>query len=182
MSETDRFFTTRISGIAPAFSKARAVSTSQLVPGKAGMNTRGLATLIAGAFRFRSPHRGTSLATGTAWAPLGKIFSRVPIQAASSSSRSITSPWNFTWDLAQVWPRGSTVRAGSEARSASSERATTRAPSWGANKVSLESPSPKWKPSFSPKHMRSTAAAAPPSRTTLAAVMSPHSMCSSTAR
>jgi len=45
-----KFFTTKISAIAPARSKARAVSTSQLVPGNAGINTLGFALLIAGAF------------------------------------------------------------------------------------------------------------------------------------
>ena len=44
----DRFLTTRTSASAPAFSKARAVSYSQLVPGKTGMNTRGRGALMAG--------------------------------------------------------------------------------------------------------------------------------------
>ena len=43
-----RFFTMSISTSAPAFSNARAVSTSQFVPGNTGMNTFGLAVLITG--------------------------------------------------------------------------------------------------------------------------------------
>ena len=182
MSETDRFFTTRISHWAPAFSKARAESTSQLVPGKAGMNTRGRATLMAGALFSRFSHRGTSAVTGTGWALLGKIFSKVPIQAAHSSSREMRSPPSFTSSLLEVRPKITGDRAASVERSASLESSTTKAPSWGAYRVSVDRPSAKRKPVLLPKHIRSTAAAAPPSRTTLAEMMSPHSICSSTAR
>ena len=132
MSETDRFFTTRISVSAPAFSKARAESISQLVPGKAGMNTRGLAALMAGARFSRWVYRGTSLATGTFGALLGKIFSKVPFQASLSSSMGMRSPSRFTSSLLVVRPRWIRVRAGLVERSASLESSTTRAPSLGA--------------------------------------------------
>ena len=44
----DWLFTTRISGVRPARSTARALSYSQLVPGNTGMSTFGLATPIFG--------------------------------------------------------------------------------------------------------------------------------------
>ena len=43
MSAAERLRTTKTSASAPARSKARAVSYSQLVPGKTGMSTRGRA-------------------------------------------------------------------------------------------------------------------------------------------
>ena len=47
-----RLLMTMISGSAPASRTALAESYSQLVPGKAGISTLGLATLTAGAFRW----------------------------------------------------------------------------------------------------------------------------------
>ena len=49
-----RLFTTRIDASAPAFSNARAVSTSQFVPGNAGINTLGFATLFLATKILRS--------------------------------------------------------------------------------------------------------------------------------
>ena len=93
------------------------------------MNTRGFATLMAGARCSRFSHRGTSFATGTGWALLGKIFSKVPIQAAHSSSMEIFSPPSFTSSLLVEWPSTTGARAGSVDRSASLESSTTKAPS-----------------------------------------------------
>ena len=46
IADDERLFTTRILVSAPAFSNALAESTSQLVPGNAGINTFGFATLF----------------------------------------------------------------------------------------------------------------------------------------
>ena len=46
IAEDERLFTTRMFALAPAFSNALAESTSQLVPGNAGINTFGFATLF----------------------------------------------------------------------------------------------------------------------------------------
>ena len=51
MAEAVRFLITIVSVIAPAFSKALAVSYSQFVPGNTGMRTRGFAILAAGLIR-----------------------------------------------------------------------------------------------------------------------------------
>ena len=52
MPSAERFCSTRISGSAPASRTARALSYSQLVPGKAGISTRGRAHFTAGAGRL----------------------------------------------------------------------------------------------------------------------------------
>ena len=52
MASALRLRMTKISGSPPASRTARALSISQLVPGKAGISTRGFATLMAGAGRL----------------------------------------------------------------------------------------------------------------------------------
>ena len=51
MSPAVRLRMTTISGSAPAWAMALAASYSQLVPGKTGMSTRGLAVLMRGRFQ-----------------------------------------------------------------------------------------------------------------------------------
>ncbi len=51
-ARADMLRITMISGTAPAFKKARAVSYSQLVPGNTGISTLGFAARIAGLTRF----------------------------------------------------------------------------------------------------------------------------------
>ena len=93
IAAAERLRTTRISVSAPAFSKARAVSYSQFVPGNTGMHTRGFAALMAGAFAFRSVQSGTSRSTGTSGALFGKTFSSGFIQAwIASPSASVWPP------------------------------------------------------------------------------------------
>ena len=87
MAAGERFLTTSIEGSAPAFSKARAVSISQFVPGNAGMNTFGRATLFLAMKTERSVYSGT--ASGIfAFLPesVGNTFSSFFIHSSTSSS------------------------------------------------------------------------------------------------
>ena len=92
MSAEDRFFTIKISGSAPANSNARAVSTSQFVPGNTGMKTLGFAALIAGVLVFRSVYNAISVEIGVSSALDGKIGSRVSIQPPHSVSKDSAVP------------------------------------------------------------------------------------------
>ena len=77
-SSAVRFRTTKIFASAPASSMARALSTSQLVPGKAGISTRGFAVRTAGAGQLFASKR-----KAFTWS-----FARTAGQQASASSRS----------------------------------------------------------------------------------------------
>ena len=71
MSEAVRFCTTKIFALAPASSMARAVSYSQLVPGKTGMSTWGLGQRTWGARRSVAGAEKVSGMSRLSWAWVG---------------------------------------------------------------------------------------------------------------
>ena len=94
-----RLLMTKTSALAPARSKACAVSYSQLVPGKTGMITRGRATWTAGVGRV-APEAARSNETASTFSPsarYGKTDSMAPSQASWSSARSMASPETTSW-------------------------------------------------------------------------------------
>jgi hypothetical protein len=73
-----RFRTTIISGSAPAFSKARAESYSQLVPGNTGMSTRGRAVFTAGTGRDPASYENAGTGSSGIWILQGNTGSSLP--------------------------------------------------------------------------------------------------------
>ena len=165
----ERLFTTRIDGSAPAFSKALAVSTSQLVPGKVGINTRGLATLFFAINIERSFSSGTSNGI-EAFLPesVANTFSSLPDHASISSSTVCTHPSRINTALSLVVPRRTPF-----SKLFPSASSTTKLPAFAAKRVSSSRPCAKVKPVLLPKAILHTHAAAPPSLTTVAERMLP---------
>ena len=76
-SAAERLFSTRISGTRPARSTARALSYSQLVPGKTGISTLGAAQPVLGAQRVKAGASSTGMVSGTVAVRMGKMASSV---------------------------------------------------------------------------------------------------------
>ena len=76
ISEAERFLTTTISGSAPARRNYRAVSSSQFVPGKTGINTRGFAAFVEIFSYFFSAVKSQPSAFPSASAVVAKTLSR----------------------------------------------------------------------------------------------------------
>ena len=106
MSAASMFLNTLVITFAPAFSNAFALSYSQLVPGKTGMNTVGCAILWLQICTLEAWKQPSSLSSpssffsdftnqlvGPSWAPdrVANTFSRVPVHALSASSRPMTA-------------------------------------------------------------------------------------------
>ena len=92
MSAGVRFLITRTRASAPAASNARAVSNSQLVPGNAGINTRGFAVFIETflyVFLFLKSHTGIEPSAG---AVVGNTLSSLPVYAFKASSPATELP------------------------------------------------------------------------------------------
>ena len=120
-----RLRSTRISGSAPARRNARAVSYSQLLPGKTGMITRGLATRALGLRPERTAKLiGAGVPCGSL-ALVGKTDSSTPSCAARRSATETDAPGQAILASALVWP---STRCGSEPRSAAQATSSTTEP------------------------------------------------------
>ena len=181
MSFAQRFCTTRISVSAPAFSNARFVSISQLVPGNTGMNTFGFATRMTGEPVYLWLSSGTSYSTATVSALFAKIFSSLPFQVSMRSSKSSALPFSSIFAVSVTVPSTTASNVFLTLSSASAGTSTTSAPAFGAKSSSAFSAVfSNLKPSLLPNAIFATAAAAPPSLTTCAERTEPSAIFAST--
>ena len=148
-------FSTRISGVRPARSTARALSYSQLVPGNTGMSTFGLAAPALGAAREKAGASSTGTGAGSAGVRLGYTSSSTDSLRESSSSMGAESPPRAITGSAVVMP----MRLAQD-RSTSSVSSATMAPGRGMYQRE-GSPLSAAKPMRLPKDISMTASAMP---------------------
>ena len=103
-ASAEKLRTTTISAAPPAFSTARAVSYSQLVPGNTGITASGFALLTAGAAALRSVKETLVRCSSEAAALVGNTLSSLPSKAAVSSSSVTDSPATVIFSSSVVWP------------------------------------------------------------------------------
>ena len=145
--------TTKISASAPAFSNARAVSYSQLVPGNTGMSTFTRPPTTAGAFLLPFAYeyvRGA--AEADCGARVGYTLSSVPANASYSLSSETRSPPQTTAGSSVVCPIQS-APAGTAVHS------SRNAPCIGANSMSGSDTPSSVRPTPLPKHILAAASA-----------------------
>ena len=142
------------------------MSTSQFVPGNAGMNTFGLATLFLQINIERSFESSISCGiAAVALLSVGKTPSSLPVHSSISSSTVSTSPFMINTPLSFVVP-SSVILKLSNNSSAPSASSATMLPCFAAKSVSASRFCAKVKPVLFPNAILQTHAAAPPSLTT----------------